>query len=88
MALDHREVHSSSGDQAMQLQVGQKVGCDATEQQVRSVQALVCKGLTHSVSNVLGADAEDVEQLLGLSAAGDTAYCQPGYNNAGLLANS
>ncbi len=51
------------------------------------MQSLVSKGLTHGAGNVLGADAEDVEQLLGLSAAGNAAHCQPGHNNAGLTAH-
>ncbi|TNN82360.1 hypothetical protein EYF80_007481 [Liparis tanakae] len=50
-------------------------------------QSLVGKGLTHSVGNVLGADAKDVEHLLGLSAAGNTSHCQPGHNDARLLAH-
>lgn len=50
-------------------------------------QSLVCKGLTHSLSYVLGADAEDVKQLLRLSTARNTINSQPGHNNARLLSN-
>lgn len=50
-------------------------------------QSLVCKGLAHSINYVLGADAEDVEQLLGLSTARNTVNSQPGHNNARLLSN-
>lgn len=51
------------------------------------MESLVCKGLTHSISDVLGADAEDVEELLRLSAARDAANSQPGHDNAGLLSD-
>lgn len=50
-------------------------------------QSLVFKGLAHGFSYVLGADAEEVEQLLRLSAARDTVNSQPGHNNARLLSN-
>lgn len=50
-------------------------------------QSLVCKGLAHSLSYVLGADAEDVEQLLRLSTARDTVNSQPGHDNARLLSH-
>lgn len=47
-------------------------------------QSLVCKGLTHSIGDVLGADAEVVEQLLRLSTARDTVNSQPGHDDARL----
>lgn len=50
-------------------------------------RSLVCQGLAHGISYVLGADAEDVEQLLRLSAARDTVNSQPGHNNARLRSN-
>lgn len=50
-------------------------------------QSLVCKGLVHSSNYVLGADAEEVEQLLRLSTARDAVNSQPGHNNARLLSN-
>lgn len=88
MALEHREVHRSPSDHARQLQVEQKVGCDSAGKQVDDPsQSLVGKGLAHSVGDVLGTDAEDVQQLLRLPAAWDTAHCQSGHNNAGLPAN-
>lgn len=52
------------------------------------MHSLVCKGLAHGVSDVLGADAEHVKQLLGLSAAGNAGHRQPGHNDAGLCAHS
>lgn len=57
------------------------------EQMDEHRQSLVCKGLTHSIGYVLGADAEDVEQLLRLSTARNTVNSQPGHNNARLLSN-
>lgn len=57
------------------------------KREVKVLESLVCKGLTHGVGDVLGADAEDVEQLCGLPAAGNAAHCQPGHNDARLLAH-
>lgn len=53
----------------------------------QGLQTLVGKGLTHSLGDVFGADAEDVEQLLRLPAAGDPGHGQPGHHDAGLLAH-
>lgn len=47
----------------------------------------VSKGLAHGVGDVLGADSKNVQQLLGLPAAGDAAHRQPGHNDARLLAH-
>uniref|UniRef100_A0A0E9SBM1 Uncharacterized protein n=1 Tax=Anguilla anguilla TaxID=7936 RepID=A0A0E9SBM1_ANGAN len=44
----------------------------------------VCESLTHSVSDVLGADTEVVEQLVGLSAAGNARHRQTVHNDARL----
>lgn len=47
----------------------------------------VGKGLAHSLGDVLGADAEDIQQLLRFPTAGDATHCKPGHNNARLLAH-
>lgn len=49
--------------------------------------SLVCKGLTHSISDVLCADSEEVKQFLGLSTTGNTRDCQPGHNDARFAAD-
>lgn len=52
------------------------------------LQSLVSKCLTHSVRDVLSTDAKDVQKLLGFPASRNTTHCQPGHNNARLLADS
>lgn len=47
----------------------------------------VGKGLAHGLGDVLGADAEDIQQLLRFPTAGDATHCKPGHNNARLLAH-
>ena len=51
-------------------------------------QSLVGEGLTHGFSDVLGADTEEVQQLGGLSAAGDTRHGQSVHDDAGLCTDS
>lgn len=58
----------------------------STEQEGR-ISALVSKDLAHGVSDVLGANAEHVEQLVWLSTAGDTRHCQSVHNNSRLCAH-
>ena len=46
---------------------------------------LVGVGLAHGLGDVLGADLEEVQQLLGLPAAGHTAHRHAGHHHAGFL---
>ena len=46
---------------------------------------LVGEGLAHGLGDVLGADLEEVQQLLGLAAAGHAAHRHAGHHHAGLL---
>lgn len=70
--------------------IRQKVGRHSKRSNKWEVKysSLVCKGLAHGVGDVLGADAEHVKQLLGLSAAGNTGHCQPGHHDARLCTHS
>ena len=48
---------------------------------------LVGVGQAHGLGNVLGADLEEVQQLLGLAAAGHAAHRHAGHHHAGLLSH-
>ena len=45
---------------------------------------LVGEGLAHSLGDVFGADLEEVQQFLGLPAAGHAAHRHPGHHHTGL----
>lgn len=93
MAVAHTEVHRASSGRQLQAEQkrgrrGGERGDSAGKTSGGAVAVFsVGKGLAHGLGDVLGADAEDIQQLLRFPTAGDATHCKPGHNNARLLAH-